>query len=469
MPTPFIMPKMDMDQETVTIIEWLKKEGDKVEKGEPVIVIETDKITSEVEAPANGKLARVLYKENEEAPVTKAVAYILADGESEADLPKVAEKSEPKDEKMVNKDEGTADKLTTQKAATPVAERLASALHININQIPSSGKKVTKADVETYIKSLDGVQPRVSVAATPAARRVAAEKGISLESLTGSGPRGRVQEVDVMEAASLQIQETRKPASIPGTSIPMVGMRKRIAERMTASYRAAPHIYLTVEVDMTEAENSRKRLSALADRQAKPKVSVTAYLVRMVAWALKRHPYLNASLIDDEIQLWDEVHIGIATALENGLIVPVIHNADTLSIDETNECLRNLTRQARNGELSKAQIEGGTFTISNLGMYGVKSFTAIINPPQSAILAVGSLVRKPVVIDENDAIAVRPILTMTLAADHRIVDGVTAAEFLSDLVEVLETPDLVLFEKTIQRTRQGNSKDANWTDEPEHE
>jgi len=447
MPTPFIMPKMDMDQETVTIIEWLKKEGDKVEKGEPVIVIETDKITSEVEAPASGELAGILYKENEETPVTKVVAYILADGESEADLPKVAEKSEPKDEEMVNKDEGTADQLTTQKAATPVAERLASALHININQIPSSGQRVTKADVETYIKSLDGVQPRVSVAATPAARRVATEKGISLESLTGSGPRGRVQEVDVLEAASTQTPETRKPAGIPATSIPVVGMRKRIAERMTASYQAAPHIYLTVEGDMTEAENSRKRLNALADKQARPKVSVTAYLVKMVAWVLKRHPYLNASLIDNEIQLWDEVHIGIATALENGLIVPVIHDADTRSIDEINECLRNLTRQAYNGELSKEEIEGGTFTISNLGMYGVKSFTAIINPPQSAILAVGSLVRKPVVIDENDTIAVRPILTMTLAADHRIVDGVTAAEFLSDLVGVLETPDSVIFQK----------------------
>jgi len=447
MPTPFIMPKMDMDQETVTIIEWLKKEGDKVEKGEPVIVIETDKITSEVEAPASGKLAGILYKENEETPVTKVVAYILADGESEADLPKVAEKSEPKDEEMVNKDEGTADQLTTQKAATPVAERLASALHININQIPSSGQRVTKADVETYIKSLDGVQPRVSVAATPAARRVATEKGISLESLTGSGPRGRVQEVDVLEAASTQTPETRKPAGIPATSIPVVGMRKRIAERMTASYQAAPHIYLTVEGDMTEAENSRKRLNALADKQARPKISVTAYLVKMVAWVLKRHPYLNASLIDNEIQLWDEVHIGIATALENGLIVPVIHDADTRSIDEINECLRNLTRQAYNGELSKEEIEGGTFTISNLGMYGVKSFTAIINPPQSAILAVGSLVRKPVVIDENDTIAVRPILTMTLAADHRIVDGVTAAEFLSDLVGVLETPDSVIFQK----------------------
>jgi len=445
MPTPFIMPKMDMDQEMVTIIEWLKKEGDKVEKGEPVIVIETDKITSEVEAPASGKLAGILYKENEEAPVTRVVAYILADGESEADLPKVAEKAEPKDEEMVNNiDEEIADQPTTQKAATPVAKQLASALHININQIPSSGKKVTKADVETYIKSLDGVQPRVSVAATPAARRVAKEKDISLESLTGSGPRGRVQEVDVLRAASMQIPETKKPASIPGTSIPMVGMRKRIAERMTASYQAAPHINLTVEADMTEAENSRKRLNTLADKQANTQISVTAYLVKMVAWTLKRHPYLNASLIDDEIKLWDEVHIGIATALENGLIVPVIHNADKQSIDEINECLRKLTRHARNGELSKEEIEGGTFTISNLGMYGVKSFTAIINPPQSAILAVGSLVRKPVVIDENDTIAVKPILTMTLAADHRIVDGVTAAEFLSDLVGILEKTDLIL-------------------------
>ncbi len=230
-----------------------------------------------------------------------------------------------------------------------------------------------------------------------------------------------------------------------GETLELSTMRKRIADRMTASYQATPHIYLTVEVDMGEAEASRMRMNELAAKDGTPDISLTAYLLRMVSWSLKRHPYLNASLQDDEIKFWDEINIGVATALENGLIVPVIHHADQQTAKELNECLRNLTRRARSGELTREEVQGGTFTISNLGMYGIQSFTAIINPPQSAILAVGTITRRPVVIDEDDTIAVRPMMMLTLAADHRIVDGAVAAKFLSDLVKALETPELLLF------------------------
>jgi pyruvate dehydrogenase E2 component (dihydrolipoamide acetyltransferase) len=210
---------------------------------------------------------------------------------------------------------------------------------------------------------------------------------------------------------------------------------------MTASYQSTPHIYLTVEVDMLEAEESRKRMNQLA---GEPSISITAYLVRLVAWALKRHPLLNATLEDDQIKLWEEVNIGIATALDEGLIVPVVHHADQLSAVEINLRMRELAQKARAGTLAREEIQGGTFTISNLGMYGVDSFTAIINPPQSAILAVGTVRRKPVVVDAEDTVMVRPMMMLTLGADHRVVDGAVAASFLADMVKAIETPELLL-------------------------
>ena len=454
MPTPFIMPKMDMDQETVTINEWLKKEGESVKKGEPVVVVETDKITSEVEAPASGTLAGIKYGDNEDVPVTQVIAFILEEGETEADLPEEekeekAEKTEPQEEKVVKQDESTLKTEEKQKPATPVAKRMAKAEDIDLSQVPASGEKITKEDIEAYLGGMEAVQPRVETPATPAARRIADEKELDLCTISGSGPRGRVQAADVRSAAESQAPaaagERKATLPQPGETIPLAGMRKRIADRMTTSYQSTPHIYLTVEVDMTEAENSRKRMNRLAEQEGSPSISMTAYLVRVVAWALKRHPYLNAGLEDGDINIWKNIHIGIATALEEGLIVPVIHDAGQQTAKEINECLRYLTRQARAGSLTRDEIQGGTFTISNLGMYGIESFTAIINPPQSAILAVGTIKRKPVVIDDKDTVAVRPMMKMTLAADHRVVDGAVAAEFVSDLVRALETPELLIF------------------------
>ncbi len=444
MPTPFIMPKMDMDQESVTINEWLKKEGDTVEKGEPVIVVETDKITSEVEAPASGTLAGIKYGDNQDVPVTKVIAYILSQGETKADLPAKEKDQAPAQSPEEQVEDTETKEKSKQPAATPVAERMAKANQIDLNQVAASGKKITKEDIEAHLDERDGVKPRVETPATPAARRLAAEANLDLSKASGSGPRGRVQAADV---ESLIQKQTTQPPSRPQAdeTIPMAGMRKRIADRLTTSYQTTPHIFLNVEVDMTEAENSRQRMNNLAEKEGSANISLTAYLVRVVAWALKRHPYLNASLEKDQITLWDQIHIGIATALEEGLIVPVIHDAGRQSAREINECLRYLTRKARAGELDREEIQGGTFTISNLGMFGIDSFTAIINPPQSAILAVGTINRKPVVIDDQDTIAVRPMMNLTLAADHRVVDGAVAAAFLADLVRAIETPELLIF------------------------
>ncbi|HPT23792.1 MAG TPA: dihydrolipoamide acetyltransferase family protein [Anaerolineaceae bacterium] len=450
MPTPFIMPKMDMDQEVVTIISWLKKEGERIEKGEPVIEVETDKITSEIEAPESGILAGILYQENEEAPVTKVVAYILKEGESMDSLPAAGAPAAPQVAQPA------AAPVPAQPAkpavpATPLAEKVSADLHIKLDQVPASGPKVTRKDVESFAESLkEQGEHRVQTPATPAARRLSGENGVPLDAVSGTGPRGRVQAADVLhQAAAAQTAPEKpfKPASkaLPATAVPFVGKRKRIAERLTASYQSIPHIFLTVEVDMSAAEAARKRVNQLAEKQGKPAVSVTAFLVKTVAWALKRHPYLNATLQDDKIQLLQDVNIGVATALEDGLIVPVIQAADQLSLAGINEHLRYLTAQARAGALTAEEVAGGTFTISNLGMFGISSFTAIINPPQSAILAVGTVTRKPVVVDENDTIAVRPIMNLTLSADHRLVDGAVAAAFLADLVSALEAPELVLY------------------------
>ena len=440
MPTPFIMPKMDMDQEVVTIISWLKNEGDRIEKGESVIEVETDKIVSEIEAPESGILANILYHENDEAPVTKVVAYILKEGESLDSIP-IGEKTV---ETTISKPEEASKDTVTAKSslhATPLAEKVSKDLGVQLEQVSPSGSKVTRKDVEAFAERMkEQVTPRVSVPATPAARSLAEERGIDLGVLSGSGPRGRIQAADV----PMQAPTTIFRAGVT-TSVPLVGKRKRIAERLTASYQSTPHIYLTVEVDMTSSESARKQINMLAEKEGQPAISVTAFLVKMVEWALRRHPYLNASLQDDKILLSEDANIGIATAIDDGLIVPVIHSANKLSLREINTQLRYLTNQARTGALTAEQVTGGTFTISNLGMFGIGSFTAIINPPQSAILAVGGLVRKPVVVDENDTIAVRPMMNLTLGADHRVVDGAVAASFLADLVTVLETPELVLY------------------------
>lgn len=450
MPTPFIMPKMDMDQEVVTIIEWLKKEGEMITKGEPVVTVETDKITSDIEAPETGILTGILYHENEEAPVTKVVAYILAEGET---LPDVPGSKETHDAAQSAPAATTSSEVTSNLRATPVAEKMAASMNIDLAKVQTKGDKVTKTDIENYLTAPQAALPG-KVAATPAARRMSKENDIDLAGLRGSGPRGRIQSTDVAQVASSATQiVSPKLASLPktntqlvaGNSVPLVGKRKRIAERLTASYQNSPHIYLTVEVDMSASESARKKINVLAERAGQPAISVTSFLVKMVAWALGRHPYLNSSLVDDKIILFEDANIGIATAIDDGLIVPVIQNVNMLSLREINTELRYLTNQARNGALTTNEVSSGTFTISNLGMFGISSFTAIINPPQSAILAVGGLVRKPVVVDDNDTVAVRPMMNLTLGADHRIVDGAVAAAFLADLVEVLETPEMALY------------------------
>jgi pyruvate dehydrogenase E2 component (dihydrolipoamide acetyltransferase) len=442
MPTPFIMPKFDMDQEEATIVEWLKSEGDQVELDESVLTVETDKVAIEVPSPASGKLTKISFNPGDVVPVTTVIAYILAEGETEDDLPKEAAIYRT-ESATVDQDELAVSeaKLENAVSATPLASRMAQSLGVDLKEVPATKDRVTKEDVEVYVRSKGPADGRVKTPATPAARRLAQEFDVDLALVSGSGPNGRVQEDDVKAFRP-------SPASqevLAMEMIPMVGIRKTIAERMQISFQEAPHIALTVEVDVSLLEKVRHRMNEIAAQREEQRMSLTALLVKITAWTLIRNPYLNATLAEDNIHLLSERNIGVATAVEDGLIVPVIRNADDKSVREINSDIKDFSQRARQGALTLDEVKGGTFTISNLGMFGINQFRAIINPPESAILAVGSVVRKPIVINDQDEVAVRPMMVMTLSADHRVIDGVTAARFLSDLVQAVETPDLLLY------------------------
>ena len=438
MPIPFIMPKFDMDQEQATISTWVKKEGDFVKFEETILVVETDKVAIDVPSPATGTLAGILYQDGDVVPVTQVIAYILKDGESKADLPTL---SSPIGSSTLEPAPVTPAVALPVKA-TPVAARMAKEEGVDLSKVVTAGSRITREDVEQYLADQKPTR-RVTVPATPAARRIARENAVGLETVAGSGPRGRVQAVDV----SLEAQ-SRRAIPIDGRLAEVVevrGIRQTIAERMQASFQTIPHIALTIEVDVSNLENVRAHLNALAEKRHEPKISMTALLVKIVAWALGQNPYLNASLIDGKIYLWKDINVGIATAIQGGLIVPVLHQANHLSVRHLADMLEDVTTRAREGKLDLRDVQHGTFTISNLGMYGIKHFRAIINPPESAILAVGKVIRKPVVINAQDEVAVRPMMSITLSADHRVIDGVVAAQFLQDLAQAIEIPEALLY------------------------
>lgn len=427
MATEVIMPKVDMVMETGTFVEWLKKEGEHVNKGDPLFVIDTDKAAIEMESPADGILSGVKAKLNDVIPVTEVIAYILAPGET---LPA---------------------KTVPQQVVT-----ISAPPNVEITTTPEPTLAVAEA----------GSVGKVRV--TPVARRLAQELHIDLSQIAGRGPRGRIHKADVlafqksrasMESANTQTNVQPPVATsvvadpVPITSIPLpdarrkqviplAGARKIIAERMTYSTSTIPHFTLSLRVDMTEVIRLRERLLEPLKAQTGQRVSITAILARAVATVLPRHPYLNASLSDGSLIFWEDIHLGIATSVEENLIVPVIREAQCKNLGQLVTALSDLTNRARSRRLTPSEMTGSTFTISNLGMFGIESFTAIINPPESAILAVGRMVDTPV--RTSDGFEFRPMLELTASADHRIVDGVGVARFLDELKSTLENPYLLI-------------------------
>lgn len=427
-----IMPKFGFTQESAQIVRWLKQAGETVEQGDPIAEVTTDKVNMEVEAPASGVLDGLRFAEGETVPVTEVIAYIRA--ASEQLEPPTASRG-PQPAAASPTVVASAPPTVARSSATPVAEKMARDKGVDLSTLTGTGPggRVTKRDVEAATVEAD--KPR----AVPAARRAARELGVPLAEVAGSGPRGRIQSEDVRAAHAAAVSAA---GSAGARTIPLTGMRRTIATRLQQSYQQSPHIFFDAAIDATALEALRARANARLPKDA-PRVSVTAIIAKACAWALGRHPLLNSRLEGDAIVLLDDIHLGIAVALDEGLIVPVVRDAPRKGLAQLAADIADLAERARANRLRPNDVLDGTFSISNLGMFGVDRFTAIINPPQTAILAV-SATRKQVVPDEHDQPVVRPMLTVTLSADHRVVDGAVAARFLKDLRDGLEQPALLM-------------------------
>ena len=389
MPISVVMPALEMAQETGKLISWLKKEGDRVSKGEPLLEIETDKAVMEVESPGEGVLTGIKVEPGSDVPVGRTIAWIVAPGEAV-----------PADEAPVE----TGRKIITAVAPTTAVPAVA------LNAPAPSAIKVS-----------------------PKARRLAAEHGVDLAQVTGSGPAGEILASDIL-AASAQ-PATAKTDGLSATA-------RLMAERTAQSWTTVPHFFVVREVDATALNQARAALAPAVEECHGAKLTISDLLVALVARVLDKHPRMNSSWTGSGIRPNSSINISLAMAVEDGVVAPVIHNAKDPSLGSIAIVRRDLVERARSGKLLPSDLTGGTFTISNLGMFGVDAFTAIITPPQAAILAVGSIVDR--VIPAAGKPVVRPMMTMTLSSDHRVVDGARAAEFMRDLAEAIAHPEQYL-------------------------
>jgi pyruvate dehydrogenase E2 component (dihydrolipoamide acetyltransferase) len=412
MATEIKLPRLGQGMESGTIVKWLKSEGDAVEKGEPLYELDTDKVTQEVEADASGVLLKIAVQEGE-VPVGQTVAVIGEQGEevaSEADASSAKEEPETEGSRAPARDE----------------ERERGARASADNGPPPS----TRSD--------DG---GTRIKASPLARRIARERGIDLAVLRGTGPEGRIVAEDV-ERAEAAPAAAAPAAAVPAGEIevvPLTSIRRTIARRLTEAW-TVPVFQLTVDVDMERAVALREQLVERAGEGAKPTLSDV--LTKVCAIALMRNRAVNAHFADDGIKRFPVANVGIAVAAPQGLVVPVIRNAQALTIQEIANARAEVVGRARDNKLRQGDLDDGTFTISNLGMFGVQQFVAVLNPPQAAILAVGSVEERPAV--RASELVARPLMTVTLTCDHRTVDGADGARFLEDVKAFLEEPGLAL-------------------------
>ncbi|MEM2953286.1 MAG: dihydrolipoamide acetyltransferase family protein [Candidatus Bathyarchaeia archaeon] len=367
MPTKVVMPRLSLTMKTGTVGRWYKKEGETVEKGEPIVEVISEKAIYDLESPSSGVLRKILVDEGVDVPVDTAIAIITSPDEplSEAEI---------------------------------------------------TGE-MSKEGVEEEVKG--------KVLASPAAKRLAKEYGVELSLIKGSGPEGRIVEEDVKRF----IEEAKGMLPKVKEVVPLSGYRKTSAERVSISFRTAPHSTILMSAEASKAALLHEKLQ----------VSYTAIIVGAVAKALAESPMMNSTFEGDKIKVFEDVNVGVAVATEQGLVVPVVHKADKKTLKDIDAVIRDLTVKAREGRLRKEEVSGGTFTVSNLGMYEVEFFTPIINPPEAAILGVGKIVEKPVAVDGK--IEVKPFITLSLSYDHRIVDGAPAAVFLQKVKHYIESPD----------------------------
>ena len=399
-----VMPQMGADMEEGTIIRWVKQEGAEVARGEIIAEIETDKANVEIEAFESGIFRKTLANEGDVVAVGIVIAVIAS----------------PEDD--ISQYEGVA------AAAQPVEAKTA-AVASPASQAPTPVKEAPAT-------------PNGRVRVSPVARKLANERGIDLAQIQGSGPDGRIVRRDVEAAVAEMAASTdgEAPEAAPAQAVKMSRMRQTIARRMTQSKQEAPHYYVTVDIDMTEAERLRHQLNNAFHRELH--VSVNDLIVKASALALERHPMFNSWFVDGEVSLHNEINISIAIALEDGLIAPAILDAGNKRLDEISQDTRSLAKRAKSGALKPEEYSGGTFTVSNLGMFDVEMLIAIIQPPQTAILGVGTVRPAPVVRDGD--VAVAELMKVALSADHRATDGAQGAQFLHDIRRLLESPAALL-------------------------
>jgi len=448
MTTNVIMPALELAQETGKVLHWLKSPGDRVSKGEPIVEIETDKVTVEIEAPASGVLQDVSAREGDVVPVGQTIAVIGEEaGVTSTAAPPSrgsgAARPSTTGRAVAGADGRGAESSAAAIKASPLARKIAEQHAVDLAQIRTSSGRIEKADVLAYVES----RPPSSVAAAPGARlsaaspkarRLAVERGVDLAVLVGSGPNGAVLAVDVAAAAVIGPPRAPGVAATPVVARPegpgISTIWRIMAERMTASWTSAPHFYLVREVNVSRLVSWRERLA----KRPGARITYTDLLVKLVAATLAQHPGMNASWKGGAIARNAEVNVGLAVAIEDGLVVPVLHRADTLALSDIAGRREDLVGRAQAGKLRPADIQGGGFTISNLGMYGVDAFSAIVNPPQAGILAVGRIADRVVALDGRAV--VQPTMVLTLSCDHRVVDGARGAQFLGTLAELIEEP-----------------------------
>ena len=440
MATKVIMPKLSPTMEEGQLSRWLKKEGDKVSMGEPLAEIDTDKATMEMQALGNGVLRKILIREGESAPLGQLIAII---GEPDEDI----------------------SSLTTQAPTTPETKAPAPAA-AEATEPEASPATVPEGDGKAGVDvsgNGGGAPQPVEASSTgrlivsPLAARMAAEAGLDLRSVSGSGPGGRIIKRDVegliaegksgAAPASSQTQGARlrvidggasQRVAIPPSTYhdePISEMRRTIAKRLVTSLGPIPHFFLTTEIEMDRAAEMR---SAIKELEPDLKISVNDIIIKVAAAALMQHAQVNASFQEKAVRYYDHADIGVAVAIEDGLITPIVRSAEQKSLSEIAAEVRDLAERARNRKLRPEEFMGATFSISNLGMFGIDEFTAVINPPEGAILAVGAMSPKPVV--RNNEVVVRQMMRVTMSCDHRVIDGATGAKFLQTFKKILENP-----------------------------
>jgi pyruvate dehydrogenase E2 component (dihydrolipoamide acetyltransferase) len=431
MATEVKLPRLGQGMESGTIVKWLKGEGEPVKKREPLYELDTDKVTQEVEAEADGVLLKIVV-DSGEVEVGHTIAFIGDEGEEVPSGNGAAPAAAEARSEQAESDEAAVeerDEAQTEGASAPA-----------MDEQRARGQEAAAATAEAEEPVAARADGRIK--ASPLARRLAREKGIELGQVRGSGPEGRIVAEDV-ERFQPPAAAPARAAGLPAGKVEEIQLsstRKTIARRLTEAWQA-PVFQLTRSADMTRALELRERLvERLAEGETKPTVS--DLLTKIAAAALLRHPALNAHFVGDTIRRFPAAHVGIAVAAPNGLVVPVIRDADRSTIQEIAAARADLVARARDGKLRLDDLEGGTFTISNLGMFGIEQFVAVLNPPQAAILAVGASVDTPVARDGE--VVVRPLLTLTLTCDHRAVDGADGADFLRTVKELLEEPALAL-------------------------